>query len=316
MIAVEANPHLLDYMTRLHALNKVRKVRRVNAVLTNGPETSATFYLRRDFWMGSLAPAPNPYIGTVEVPTMNLDALLRDEAIDLVVCDVEGAETVLFQGADLSGVDRIFLETARPRHRPLRRPRPLRHHGRARLRLRPAPLARQRGALPEARTPTTSSGPTRGSFTQHRATHFLYEPDGPNLHPGGAMIEGSCLCGAVRWEFDGVPEGATACNCTACRRYGTLWAYDYEGERIRVSGPTRRFARGTRPRVPLLPDLRLRGLLAREGARRSGAPADRREPAAGRAGGGRPPSPSTISTGSSSFDDLPRDGSCVADMWF
>ena len=97
-------------MTRLHALNRVRKVRRVNAVLTNEPRTSATFYLRRDFWMGSLAAAPNPYVGTVEVPTMNLDALLRDEAIDLIVCDVEGAETVLFQDADLSGVDRIFLE--------------------------------------------------------------------------------------------------------------------------------------------------------------------------------------------------------------
>ena len=110
VVAVEANPHLIDYMARLHAANRVRKVRRVNAVLTNEPRASATFYLRRDFWMGSLAAAPNPYVGTVEVPTMNLDALLREEAIDLIVCDVEGAETVLFQGADLSGVDRIFLE--------------------------------------------------------------------------------------------------------------------------------------------------------------------------------------------------------------
>jgi FkbM family methyltransferase len=110
VIAVEANPRLIDYMARLHALNRVRKVHRVNAVLTNEPKASATFYLRRDFWMGSLSPQPNAYVGTVEVPTMNLDALLRDEAIDLVVCDVEGAETVLFQHADLSGVDRIFLE--------------------------------------------------------------------------------------------------------------------------------------------------------------------------------------------------------------
>jgi len=110
VIAVEANPFLIDYMTRLHALNRVRKVRRVNAVLTNEPKPSATFYLRRDFWMGSLSAAPNPYTGTVEVPTMNLDTLLRDEAIDLIVCDVEGAETVLFENADLSGVDRIFLE--------------------------------------------------------------------------------------------------------------------------------------------------------------------------------------------------------------
>ena len=110
IVAVEANPYLLDYMVRLHVRNRVRKVRRINAVLTNEPAPSATFYLRQDFWMGSLAPAPNPYVGTVEVPTMNLDQLLRDEGIDLIVCDVEGAETFLFHDADLSGVDRVFLE--------------------------------------------------------------------------------------------------------------------------------------------------------------------------------------------------------------
>jgi len=50
------------------------------------------------------------------------------------------------------------------------------------------------------------------------------------------MIQGSCLCGAVRWQFEGQPDGATACNCTACRRYGVLWAYDYEDEGIKVAG--------------------------------------------------------------------------------
>src|SRR4249920_3636302 len=60
------------------------------------------------------------------------------------------------------------------------------------------------------------------------------------------MIQGSCLCGAVRWQFKGQPDGATACNCTACRRYGVLWAYDYEDEGIRVSGPTRVYGRGRR----------------------------------------------------------------------
>jgi FkbM family methyltransferase len=110
VIAVEANPFLLEYMARLHARNRVRKVRRLNAVLTNEQVASAPFYIRRDFWMGSLMPGPNPYVATVEVPTLSLDALLRSEGIDLIVCDVEGAETVLFRGADLGGVDRIFLE--------------------------------------------------------------------------------------------------------------------------------------------------------------------------------------------------------------
>ncbi|TIS76786.1 MAG: GFA family protein, partial [Mesorhizobium sp.] len=35
----------------------------------------------------------------------------------------------------------------------------------------------------------------------------------------------------------------TACNCTLCRRYGTLWAYDYVDERIRIAGPTSSYRR-------------------------------------------------------------------------
>lgn len=58
------------------------------------------------------------------------------------------------------------------------------------------------------------------------------------------MIHGSCHCGAVRWQFKGMPESATACNCTVCRRYGVLWAYDFEGEGISVLGPTRVYVRG------------------------------------------------------------------------
>jgi hypothetical protein len=56
-------------------------------------------------------------------------------------------------------------------------------------------------------------------------------------------LKGACHCGAVEWEFDGMPESATICNCTLCRRYGVLWAYDYENERIFVSGATKIYAR-------------------------------------------------------------------------
>ena len=51
------------------------------------------------------------------------------------------------------------------------------------------------------------------------------------------MIEGSCHCGAVRWQFEGSPEAATACNCTVCRRYGVLWAY-YRPAQVRVAPPS------------------------------------------------------------------------------
>jgi hypothetical protein len=48
------------------------------------------------------------------------------------------------------------------------------------------------------------------------------------------MIEGTCLCGSVAWQLEGEPDGATACNCTACRRYGVLWAYGYVDEDIKT----------------------------------------------------------------------------------
>src|SRR4029434_6617850 len=58
------------------------------------------------------------------------------------------------------------------------------------------------------------------------------------------MVHGSCLCGAVKWQYKGIPESATACNCTACRRYGVLWIYDYDDEGITVSGPATAYVRG------------------------------------------------------------------------
>jgi hypothetical protein len=40
-----------------------------------------------------------------------------------------------------------------------------------------------------------------------------------------ASIEGSCLCGAVTLTVARVPKSVTQCNCSTCRRYGTLWGY-------------------------------------------------------------------------------------------
>jgi hypothetical protein len=59
------------------------------------------------------------------------------------------------------------------------------------------------------------------------------------------MIEGACHCGAVRWKFDVVPKSATTCNCTICRRYGVLWAYDLKGDRTEFSGPISSYVRSS-----------------------------------------------------------------------
>jgi len=51
------------------------------------------------------------------------------------------------------------------------------------------------------------------------------------------ITHGRCLCGAAQWTVHGEILDATICNCTACRRSGALWAYDFEGHGIHVTAP-------------------------------------------------------------------------------
>lgn len=57
------------------------------------------------------------------------------------------------------------------------------------------------------------------------------------------MLEGTCHCGDVSWTLRDLPESATACNCTVCRRYGVLWAYGYIDDDIRSVGKTNTYRR-------------------------------------------------------------------------
>ena len=129
------------------------------------------------------------------------------------------------------------------------------------------------------------------------------------------MIEGSCHCGRVRWRFDGVPDGATACNCTVCRRYGVLWAYDYVNEGIHVSGETRAYIRGKAIAFHFCPVCGCVAYWSSLALDLSG----RRRIAVNL----RLAEPDAVATipidhfdGLDTFEDLPRDGKCVADYWF
>jgi hypothetical protein len=130
------------------------------------------------------------------------------------------------------------------------------------------------------------------------------------------MIDGKCACGAVTWRFDGVPEWATACNCTVCRRYGTLWAYDYEGRKITVAGKTSVYTRGDKEiGFHFCPTC---GCVACWRGARPGK--DRRRRIAVNVRLAEPDSvahlPIRHFEGLESWKDLPDDGRCVSDMWF
>jgi hypothetical protein len=52
-------------------------------------------------------------------------------------------------------------------------------------------------------------------------------------------VEGTCHCGGVTITIsvDRPPTDVTSCNCSICRRLGTLWAY-YNPKDVRVVGTT------------------------------------------------------------------------------
>jgi hypothetical protein len=129
------------------------------------------------------------------------------------------------------------------------------------------------------------------------------------------MINGSCHCATVTWQFRGTPESATACNCTACRRYGVLWIYDYEDEGITVSGPTTAYIRGKALSFNFCPKCGCvaywRSLdVGQDGRRRIAVNVRLAEP------GTVAHLPIDHFDGLDKFEDLPRDGRCVSDLWF
>jgi hypothetical protein len=133
------------------------------------------------------------------------------------------------------------------------------------------------------------------------------------------MLRGTCHCGTLGWTFDGMPDSVTACNCTLCRRYGSLWIYDYDNERIKVSGPSTVYARKDRAK-PVLEIhfcgscgcvICWRGVtLGPDGRRRTAVNLRLTDP------GPVAHLPIDHFDGLDTFDDLLRDGRCVSDMWF
>lgn len=131
---------------------------------------------------------------------------------------------------------------------------------------------------------------------------------------------GQCLCGSIRWRFRGDIPDATICNCTACRRYGVLWAYGDDGHEIVVDDPDAvltSYMRG--PSSPLTFNFcRVCGNVVSWRAR------SEREPGRTRiAVNLRLADPEAVAAvpllrfdGLHSFEDLPLDGRTVKDVWF
>lgn len=112
---IEANPNLIGYMQIVHQLNNVAEVADmeiVNGILTNDVTRGkyTTFYLRENFWASSLSPDPKNYVSTERVRIYGFNEMIERVKPTLIVCDIEGGETALFKNANLTGVEKVFIE--------------------------------------------------------------------------------------------------------------------------------------------------------------------------------------------------------------
>lgn len=137
-------------------------------------------------------------------------------------------------------------------------------------------------------------------------------------HPVGKETRGRCHCGAVGWRYSGDIDEATICNCTVCRRYAALWAYDWDGFGIHVDDPENRltgYVRGKHIAFNFCSGcgnlVSWRGLMAHPDGRvrtavnlRLAEPADVAH------------IPLRRFEGLHTFEDLPLDGRTVGDVWF
>ncbi|EEQ92878.1 FkbM family methyltransferase [Brucella intermedia] len=108
--AFEANPTTAALARRVVDANGLNNVVLSQGILTAGEPSSFRFYVRRDLWMSSMDENQGPYEHAIELFSTNIDEFIAQHGINVLVMDIEGAERDLLQNADLTGVERIFLE--------------------------------------------------------------------------------------------------------------------------------------------------------------------------------------------------------------
>ncbi|MDC0360763.1 GFA family protein [Alphaproteobacteria bacterium] len=131
------------------------------------------------------------------------------------------------------------------------------------------------------------------------------------------MLEGKCHSGEAGWTLKDVPESVTVCNCTSCRRYGVLWAYGYIGDDIHSIGKTKTYRRKDDGAIDFHFCTKcgcvthyVKTAIEAGGRHRTAVNVRMTDPAL------ILDLPIVQFDGLETFEDLPRDGRKVSDVWF
>lgn len=113
--AVEADARLIPHIGKTHAKNGVEGVELIQAAFVTDPEQLNQGYVEfgvtNAFWGSGIHKAGDANVTTVKVETRDASAFVRENKINALVSDIEGGELKLLRDLDLSGIDKIILET-------------------------------------------------------------------------------------------------------------------------------------------------------------------------------------------------------------
>lgn len=111
VVTVEANPDLIPLIRETHRLNGITNVEVRNGVVASGAgDGPVRFYIRQDFWASSMEPDSRAWLRSEDLPAFPIGALLAETRPSVLVCDIEGGESGLFDRADLSSLRAVVIE--------------------------------------------------------------------------------------------------------------------------------------------------------------------------------------------------------------
>ena len=112
IVCVEANPNLIPYINRVHAVNAIDRIELLNGVVLPRPDGAASipFYCRRDFWASSLDPS-SPFESVVSVGALSFPDILDRHRPDVLVMDIEGGELELLTTPSAGSIRAAVVET-------------------------------------------------------------------------------------------------------------------------------------------------------------------------------------------------------------
>lgn len=109
VFAYEANPALMEVIDQTYAANFVKPTIR-NVMLAEGAGR-ARFYVEPEFWASTTVKDSTRNAQEIEVEQVDLNTEIGRVRPTFLIVDIEGGEAALFPAADLSGVQKICLET-------------------------------------------------------------------------------------------------------------------------------------------------------------------------------------------------------------